>query len=62
MQRHDIYNILGIAFFYLGRYGGDLMEKFCSRFIDTTGRSGVTVCQALPVGHALLVGQPLQVG
>jgi hypothetical protein len=34
--KHDTYNILGIAFCYIGRYGGDYMEKFGSRFMDTT--------------------------
>jgi hypothetical protein len=36
MQRHGIYTILGIAFCYIGRYGGDFVEKFGSRFMDTT--------------------------
>jgi hypothetical protein len=36
MQRHDTYSILGIAFFYVGRYGGYFVEKYGSRFLDTT--------------------------
>jgi hypothetical protein len=28
MQRHGTYTILGIAFFYVGRYGGDFAEKY----------------------------------
>jgi hypothetical protein len=28
--------ILGIAFCYIGRYGGDFVEKYGSRFLDTT--------------------------
>jgi hypothetical protein len=35
MQRHGIYTIFGIAFCYIGRYGGDFVEKFGSRFMDT---------------------------
>jgi hypothetical protein len=27
---------LGIAFCYIGRYGGDFVEKFRSRLMDTT--------------------------
>jgi hypothetical protein len=34
MKRHGTYTILGIAFSYIGRYGGDFMEKFGSRFMD----------------------------
>jgi hypothetical protein len=30
------YTILGIAFCYIGRYGGDFLENFGSRFLDTT--------------------------
>jgi hypothetical protein len=36
MQRHVTYTILGIAFFYIGRYGGDFVEKYGSRYLDTT--------------------------
>jgi hypothetical protein len=32
MQRHDTYTILGIAFLYVGRYGGDFLEKYGSRY------------------------------
>jgi hypothetical protein len=28
MQRHDTYIILGIAFCYVGRYGGYFVEKY----------------------------------
>jgi hypothetical protein len=35
MQRHGTYTILGIAFFfYIGRYGGDFVEKYGSRYLD----------------------------
>jgi hypothetical protein len=36
MQRHGIYTILGIAFCYIGRYGGDFVEKYGSAYLDTT--------------------------
>jgi hypothetical protein len=36
MQRSDTYTILGIAFCYIGRYGGDFVEKYGSIFLDTT--------------------------
>jgi hypothetical protein len=36
MQRHGTYTILVIAFFYIGRYGGDFVEKFGSKFLNTT--------------------------
>jgi hypothetical protein len=26
--RHDTYTILGIKFCYIGRYGGDFVEKY----------------------------------
>jgi hypothetical protein len=39
MQRYDTYTILGIAFFYIGRYGGDFMEKYGTRYLYTTSLS-----------------------
>jgi hypothetical protein len=34
MKRHGTYTILGIAFFYVGRYGGDFVDKYGSRYLD----------------------------
>jgi hypothetical protein len=34
MQRHGTDTILGIAFCYVGRYGGDFAEKYGSRYLD----------------------------
>jgi hypothetical protein len=34
MQIHGTYAILEIAFCYIGRYGGDFVEKYGSRYLD----------------------------
>jgi hypothetical protein len=37
MKRLGTYTILGIAFCYIGRYGGDFVKKYGSRFLDECG-------------------------